>query len=422
MIQNSRRFLGGMTGVFAEESDLQAFLQTLSNAQALTGRMMIAVRKDRWHVAVSLLRKDLGLDPEHRSWTRRMADFVAQSLRRAPSDDVEAGSTLVEDLPIAGGIGLSDVVVSWADSGTELEKEVNSIRACLDALGIFDADGQKMVEELHGDAAVPSVGDISVQYDRVKHETRIGGNLNLGTVLAALGHLLPGSGGGVAELGDTVSSVGKFQMGGTVKLKMAYRDSREQFIGALLALQLDAGGRLRTCAELQEFRAEWNDSRMTAEKLQQEWTNTIQPARAFLEKSLTAIDAQMQPAYTVHPMGGSDKLIYQHCMDSVQHGDFTAAIRTLERIQHPLIPIKKAIGDTFYLFAANVVMQAQIARFEDDLEHVLQERFGQTLHRDASDTKPVPPSVPESAADSPPVTPPASGHQPPAVRRRGWRP
>jgi hypothetical protein len=363
--------------------------------------MMIAVRGNRWHLALSMIQKELGVEQPSR--TRKLVDYVLHGLSRDVPDGADAGSTLVVDLPMPWGES-SDVVVSWADSKEQLRKEVDSIRSCLDALGIFNTEEQHRLQELHADHLPIGVGDVSVQLDRDKHLFSATGNFKVGRILAWLGHAIPG--------------MGKTEIGGTINLRLPYQDSREKFIAALMALQWQSSGKLRTCSELQLMRGDWRKSDLTPEQLQAQWEKAVLPAREFLEQSLAAIDREMRRAFSVHPVGGVYELSYDLILRSMKSGHFEDAVETLPHIQYPGPVIRRAMGENYYLFAANVIMQAQIAWFERDLEQVLKERFGQALRRCTVDEA----SVTTASRSS--VEPPATqaGSEPPSAGSRLRRP
>ena len=339
------------------EMDLHFVMRALAKKQALTEHMVIAARENRWHLALSLIQKELGIEPPSR--TRKIVDYVLHGLRRDVPDGEDAGSTLVEDLPMPWG-DTTDVVVSWADSMEQLQKEVSSIRSCLDALGLFNTEGQHKLQEVHAEHLNLGVGEVSIHLDRDQREFSATGNLRL-----------------------------------------PYKDSREQFIAALMALQWQSNGALATCGDLQNPRDEWKNPDVDAAYLQAQYEKTVLPARNFLKTALAAIDREMCRAFSVHPVGERYALSYRLILRSLEAGHYEDAITGLSHVQYPGPKIRQAMGENFYLFVANVILQAQIAGFERDLERVLQDRFGQTLSRDKVDQAPSSPSASEP-------TPPAS--------------
>lgn len=386
------------------EADLHLLMRALAKKQTLTEHMVIAARSNRWHLALSLIQKELGV--EQPSGSRKLVDYVLHGLHRDVPDGTDAGSTLVEDLPMPWG-GETDVVVSWADSMEQLQKEVASIRSCLDALGLFNTEEQHKLQELHADHLNLGVGEVSVELDRDKHQFSAKGDLKVGKVLSLLGHVIPG--------------LGKTEIGGTLNLRLPYKDSREKFVAALMALQWQSNGALPECNKLRMARQDWTSDSLDAEELQRQWEQEVLPAKIFLQKSLQAIDREMRPAFTVHPVGERDEMYYDFCLKGMASGDYKRSIELLSRIQHSGLPVQQAMGENFFLFAANVIMQAQIAWFERDLEHVLKARFGQDLRRDA-ESPTTPPAIPTSGPSpscQPPASPPSTGQ---AHRLRRPRP
>lgn len=370
------------------EMDLHFVMRALAKKQALTEHMVIAARENRWHLALSLIQKELGIEPPSR--TRKIVEYVLHGLRRDVPDGEDAGSTLVEDLPMPWG-DTTDVVVSWADSMEQLQKEVSSIRSCLDALGLFNTEGQHKLQEVHAEHLNLGVGEVLIHLDRDKHEFSATGNLQVGRLLSLLGHIVPG--------------LGKTAVGGTVNLRLPYKDSREKFIAALMALQWQSNGALATCSDLQNLRDEWKNPDVDAAYLQAQYEKTVLPARNFLKTALAAVDREMCRAFSVHPVGERYALSYRLILRSLEAGHYEDAITGLSHVQYPGPKIRQAMGENFYLFAANVIMQAQIAGFERDLERVLQDRFGQTLRRDTV-AQAQAPSSPSASEPTPPASAP----------------
>ena len=382
------------------EADLHQIMRSLAKAQSLTEHMLIEARGNRWHVALSLLRRDI--DADQRSRTRKIVDFLLHGLRRDAPDGVDVGGTLVEDLPLPNRIP-SDVVVSWADSKEELRREVESIRGCLDALGIFNEEEQKVLQEVHVEHANLGLGEVSVKLDKEHHQLQASGDLKIGRLLALVGHYVPG--------------LGKANIGGTLNFRSPYNDSRDKFVAALMALQVQSGDRLATCSEMHQYRNTLHDPDLKAEKLQNLF-DTVDQGMSFLRESLQAIDREMTKAYQVMETGSRHKFFYDVCMQSLEHGKYAEAIELLERIQHPSLPIKQAMGENFYLFAANVIMQAQLAAFGEDLARVAKDRFGVDLQKD-TDLSPA-----NTANTTVEASAQGSGPIPPAFqsRRPGRRP
>lgn len=376
------------------EKDLHFLMRALAKKQALTEHMVIAARSNRWHLALSLIQKELGV--EQPSQTRKIVDYVLHGLHRDVPDGADAGSTMIEDLAMPWG-GTTDVVVSWADSMEQLQKEVASIRSCLDALGLFNTEEQHKLQELHAEHLNLGVGEVSVELDRDKHQFSAKGNLKIGRVLALLGHVIPG--------------LGKTEIGGTLNLRLPYEDSREKFVAALMALQWQSNGALPECNKLQVARQDWASNSLDAEEMQRQWEREVLPAKAFLQQSMVVVDREMRSAFQVHPVGEKDEMYYDFCLKGLASGDYERSIDLLDRIQHSGLPVQQAMGENYYLFAANVIMQAQIARFEQDLERVMKDRFGQTLRRDpvaeAAPSSPMPPTV-----DAPAASQPSTGARP----------
>ncbi len=227
-------------------------------------------------------------------------------------------------------------------------------------MGIFNEEGHKKLQELHIDHLDVVLGEGSIKFDHKKHEFSASGNLRIGKIFSLLGYIVPG--------------LAKAEIGGTINHRIPFKDSRDKFIAALLALQLQSNGQLYTCSELQHNRELLAEKEVTVEDLQKRWKKT-QQSIAYLQETLTVIDSEMSKAYAAHPMGYSDKVSYDVCLRAVRAGQYASAIRLLDEIQHPLIPVKQAMGENYYLFAANVIMQAQIGMFQEDLQRVLKDRF-----------------------------------------------
>jgi hypothetical protein len=387
------------------EMDLHFLMRALAGKQALTEHMMIAVRGDHWHLALSLIQRELGVEQPSR--IRALVDFVVKSLYRSVPDGVDVGSTLVEDLPMPWG-EKSDVVVSWADTEDELRKEVDSIRACLDALGLFHVEGQHRLQEVHAEHVSLGVGEVSVKLDRDKHLFSASGNFKVGRILSLLGHVIPG--------------LGKTEIGGKINLRLPYKDSREKFIAALMALQWQSNDKLPTCSELHKFRQKLNKADLDPQELQEDWKDIVLPSQEFLKRSMAAIDRELRPAFSVHPSGKAKvyERTYDMALRAVQNRHFEDAIECVQDIQYPGPVIRRAMGENYYLFAANVIMQAQIGWFEQDLERTLKERFGLDLQRGPE--SPTPPPGDPPAGPSPGCDPQGSSPSNGPSRPRRPRP
>lgn len=377
------------------EKDLHDLMLELADRQELAERMLVTTRHGGWHLALSLLRRET--DPNYRSALRRMADFVIGGLGRTKRENEDTGSFLMEDLPVHGpkDRDTHDLVVSWGDNVQDLIAEVKNIRHCLDTLGIFD---EKTSRDLgvHVDTGETAIGQARVQYENADHELRLDGKFRLSALLRAAGHWIPG--------------LGKAEIGGHVTMRIPYEDSREKFIAALLASQMQSGGLLPTCTDMDRERE--NFPTMTAQELQDRWSSYIHPARSFLSSSLQGIDEQLRRAFASYPQDTKALMHYETCLSALQTDRPSLAISQMESLgRFSLQPIKKAMGENFYLFAANVIMQVQLQQFEKDLDQNLQQRFGVRLLK--TPTKPE--SVPET------TEPKILGTNPPTFLRRGPR-
>jgi hypothetical protein len=352
------------------EGDLRDLVRAMAKKQAISEHMMIAVRGDRWHLALSLIQRELGVEQPSR--IRTLDEFVVKGLYRDVPDGADAGSTLVEDLPMPWG-EKADVVLSWADSKRQLRKEVDSIRACLDALGLFDTEEQHWLQELHIEHFFYRAGEVSIKLDRDKHPFSASGNLKNGRILALLEHVVPG--------------LGKRRNGGR-------RDPWERFLAAITNLQMQSNGNLAASSELVALRKRLSEPDIDAQAIQRMWETDVKPAQAFLSQAMVAVDKEMRRAYGVHPVGKHRELLYDMALQKVRNRNFEGAIRTVKALQHPGPAISRAMGENYYLFAANVIMQAQIGWFERDLERTLKERFGLDLQRDPESPTPPPGNPP----------------------------
>jgi len=354
------------------EGDLRDLVRAMAKKQAISEHMMIAVRGDRWHLALSLIQMELGVESPSR--TRKLVEFVVKGLYRDVPDGADAGSTLVEDLPMPWG-EKSDVVLSWADSKRQLRKEVDSIRVCLDALGLFDTEEQHWLQELHIEHLFYRAGEVSIKLDRDKHLFSASGNLKNGRILALLEHVVPG--------------LGKKRNGGR-------RDPWERFLAALTTLQTQSNGNLAASSELVALRKRLSEPDIDAQAIQRMWKTTVKPAQAFLSHSMAAIDRELRPAFSVHPSGKAKvyERTYDMALRAVQNRHFEDAIEYVQDIKYAGPVIRRAMGENYYLFAANVIMQAQIGWFEQDLERALKERFGLDLQRGPESPTPTPGNPP----------------------------
>jgi hypothetical protein len=363
----------GNIGQPFREQDLRDLLHALAEKQGITEQLVISTRTGVWHAGISKLRRVTS--QKTRELIRGMAHFVAEGLHRDTTAGLgfdvheDSGSILVEDLRLYGPKRLSerwDVVVSWGASRKDLDREIDSVRACLDALGIFD-DTELRVQDLHGRAKT-WVGDVMVQEDRVHHERTVSGKLNISRIAAAMGHVIPG--------------LSKLEIGGKVKTRIPYEDSREKFIAALMALQWQSNGTLPECTELSSLR-----DRAPAASLEilQALQTKMTEANAFLKRSMEALDHRMQEALLADPRAGFTALDYQACQEGLERGEYEYAIRSMEAVQRTAPRVREAMGENYYLFAANVIMQAQIAWFEQDLFGVCSECARRMAAWDAGD-------------------------------------
>lgn len=375
--------------------DLHDLMLDLAGKQEIAERLVISMRTGKWHARISKLRRVGG--EKAREVIRSLARFVAEDLSTGGDAPRDAGSILVEDLALRGPEAISDlwdVVVSWGADRKQLEAEVESIRSCLDALGIFD-DSQSAVQEWHGKASIGKSG-IEVSEDLVKHERSISAGLNVSRLLAAMGHVVPGL---------------NLEIGGKVNSRIPFQDSREKFIAALLALQMQSGGALRTCTDLSDGRAAM--ATMGAQDLQERWENYVRNGQKFLQRAMQSVDEQMRRAFSVYPQDQVSLMYYEQCLRALQEDRPSFAISTMSELgRFSLLPIKKAMGENYYLFAANVVMQVQLQMFEKELEKNLQERFGVDLLKT--------PPKPLAELAAPPPNPSCSP-VPPTFLRRGPR-
>lgn len=330
--------------------ELQRLLVALSEKQALTTKMMIAAKHQKWHVALSLLNPS-----DDRSFVRKLADYVVR-LGYPGADGTDTGSSVVENVPVQGK--LSDVVVSWSHSESELKREVGNIRSCLDVLGIFDQAGQYRLENAHVTAKVLGFGEVSVEMDRQKRQWTAKGDLNLSSLLAMVHHLVPG--------------LVKLQIGGAWQKPMAETDSRDQLVGAILALQLQSHGAVPTCSEMLDLRANWYDPDYPVHAMEQRWNDTILPAKAFLAETFKALEHHLWDAAEICPVERY-RNEYATFLQMIREGHWDTVVRMLPNIERTIAPY--ASDHSFSLFAANVLMQAQIGRFENKLTEVLQARL-----------------------------------------------
>jgi len=137
---------------------------------------------------------------------------------------------------------------------------------------------------------------------------------------------------------------------------------------------------------------------------------------------MAAIDRELRPAFSVRPAGKVKvyEMTYDMALSAVQNGRFEDAIEYVQDIQYAGPAISQAMGENYYLFAANVIMQAQIGWFEQDLERALKERFGLDLQRDPESPTPPPGNPP--AGPSPGCDPQGSSSSNGPSRPRRPRP
>ncbi len=383
-----RQYIGGFDS-FIQEKDLHDLMRELAKYQSLTEHMVMKARGIHWDLAISLLRRELRED--HRSAVRRMVDFVINGLPRDVPRSKDVGSTLVEDLAVPN-VGTRDVVVSWANSEKDLVQEVTSIRTCLDTLGIFDEQEQKKLQEVHAKVGIQQVGEISVQMDREHHTLSTSGNLKLGPLLTLMGQMIPG--------------LQNLRLGATVSHPIPFNDSRDKFIAAVLALEIQSKGVLPSCTNLKNYREKWSDPQdLTVDELKNQWIKS-ERAKTYLEKTMAAVDQKMRLAYTAHEEGRFEQDTYNICLRALRNRRYQYAIKYMEEVKSTLIPIKSAMGENYYLFAANVIMQAQIGMFQEDLQCVLKDRFGidpQDLPSGpaGSDSAPLPPGTSDTSSSTP---------------------
>ncbi len=380
---------------------LHDLMRELAAHQKVTENMLITSRHGGWHLALSKLRKKIV--PEHKNVLRRMAGFVLDALGREKEDGEDAGSILVEDLPLEGpqSTQLRDVVVSWGGNPKDLEKEVQSIRNCLNTLGIFDEHEFADVE-VHADTGDTVIGQFGVRYENKSRQVQMSAKLKLQAVLGALGHYVPG--------------LGKADIGGQFSMRIPFQDTREKFIAAMLALQLQSRGDLAECAELCHERDQF--PHLSADELQQDGARMVHKGRAYLDQTLATLDEPLRRAFQVGPRTEIAEMYYERCLQALADGRISLAIADMESLKHVTLPIQKAMGENYYLFAATVIMQVQLTMFEQDLDKTLQDRFGVQLLKVASSPGEKLAVTNTSAPVDPSPNPPAA----PAFLRRGPRP
>lgn len=378
------------------QQDLHNLILQLAAKQTLAEKMMVKYRYGGWHLALSLLKKEYETEP--RGVIRRMAEYVVESLHRDKQDDEDTGSFLMEDLSIQGpgSTDVRDVVVSWGQKPEDLEKEIISIRRCLDTLGIFDTQGTRDFG-VHADTGETPVGQVSFRFENATHEVRASGHLRLRSIMTALGHVLPG--------------MGKAEIGGHTSFRIPFQDSREKFIAALLALQLQSDEKLIGCSGLCRERDKLSNIEEPA-LLKEKWEQIVVPGRTYLKNILAAMDDQMRTAFDAHPSSrGRSLMYYEQCLSALERGNLELAIKELDSVRRLALPVQKAMGENYYLFAANVIMQAQLQMLEKDIDKTLQDRFGVSLLEVRSRSS-------QNAPDAPlPVDP-----TPPPFLRKGRRP
>lgn len=380
---------------------LHDLMRELAAHQALSEQMMITSRHGGWHLALSKLRKKI--DPEHQTALRKIADFVLNALGRDKKDGEDTGSILVEDLAIEGPQSrkLQDVVVSWGADHKLLEKEVQSIRHCLDTLGIFDehpfADAG-----LHADTGETVIGQFGVRYENKSRQMQMSGKLKLQALLGAMGHYLPG--------------MGKAEVGGHISMRIPFQDTREKFIAAMLGLQLQSRGELAECSTLCEAREALGEK--DAQRLQDEWDRTVQHGLAYLTQTFSALDEPMRRAFLVGPRSDLAEMYYEGCLRALNDGRLSLAIMEMENLKRVTLPIQEAMGENYYLFAAAVIMQVQLKLFEQDLDKTLQERFGVQLLK----VSPTPVHKPAGGSSPNPNSPTPPPPPAPVFLRRGPKP
>jgi hypothetical protein len=361
------------------EGDLHFLVRAMAKKQALSEHMVINVRGNPWHLALSLVRKELEVEPPSR--IRTLADFVVKGLHRnVPYGD--AGSTRIEDLPMPWDEDL-DVVLSWADSMRQLREEVRRIRVCLDTLGLFHADGQSRLRDLHVKHLFFGMGEVSMQLDRDKHRFSGRGSFRPGRILTWLRRAMPG--------------LGKRGNGGK-------QDSWERFLAAFTALQPQSDWMVAPSSLLVSFEETLPRSYVDATTIQRMWETTVQPAQAFLSHAMAAIDRELRPAFSVHPAGKRHERTYDMALRAVRNGHFEDAIQLVQHIRSAGPVFGQAMGENYYRFAANVIMQAQVGWLEQDIERTLRDRFGRGLRRHTQSPTPLPANRPARPSPSGPHT------------------
>ena len=380
---------------------LHDLMRELAAHQKVTENMLITSRHGGWHLALSKLR--MKIVPEHRNVLRRMARFVVDALGREKEDGEDAGSILVEDLPLEGpqSTQLRDVVVSWGGNPKDLEKEVQSIRNCLNTLGIFDEHEFADVE-VHADTGDTVIGQFGVRYENKSRQVQMSAKFKLQAILGALGHYVPG--------------LGKADIGGQFSMRIPFQDTREKFIAAMLALQLQSRGDLAECAELCHERGQF--SQLSAEELQYDWERMVHKGREYLEQMLATLDEPMRRAFQAGPRTDIAEMYYERCLRALEDGRMSLAISDMEGLKHVTLPIQKAMGENYYLFAATVIMRVQLAMFEQDLENTLRDRFGVQLLKVPSKSAGSPVASAQAVPDHALPTP----DTPPVFLRRGPKP
>ncbi len=337
------------------------------------------------HVALSVLKNEV--EEPKKTLVRSIGRMIANVFHGDWRDEGDPENTLVEDLPIKNGV-LRDVVVSWARDAGKLKKEVDTIRACLDHAGVLDNTIFKDFT-VDGDVSTPIAG-VKVQYDNQNCQAKVDGNLHLGKIMAA-----------AQMLHIPIPASCKADLDLHFQTHIPYDDPRSKFIAAMLAVQLQSKAVDLTCQRIESHRKNIASAPDDALLLHGTMEEFVHPAKGYLLNAIAATRKELDRACSVHPSGKLTLVEVDAAVRSVMERNYEGAFTLVESVENASLPVRDAMGDNFYLFAAQIYLLSQVNELENDLKSRLKASPRPPSNANAADTGTPPSSTSPSPAAKP---------------------
>lgn len=322
-----------MNNDFHDAEKRKALVAALAKNQALAEHFILESASNRWHVAVTVLRKELSERRPGRAFGRFLA---------AISGGTSAVSDFIEDLRIAPG-GDHDAVVSWAKSPKALIEEVKIIRACLDHAGWFDATATSSLKIKASLEAGPFNVQVNGENNTVRTQARFG--------LAGL--------------------FKKFSIPLDANLDMEWvksiehKDSRAKLLAAILSVESQSGDANVTCENINKIRALLKQDGPGPQYVEEARKTVIPRMAGYLKGVMDSIEPDIRRVTEVR--GDSGKWYYslfKGITDEINAGNYEKSLLIVEMLGHAPLPLADSLDPMLDLIAATAILLIQVHDLE----------------------------------------------------------